>query len=364
MRVCIFGAGAIGGHLARRLAKGGAELSIVTRGANLAAMQARGLVVRAADGDMQVQARLAADPAELGRQDAVLVCTKVPALGSVACAIGPLLGLDTPVVFVTNGIPWWYYANHGGLEEGRRVPEADPGDLVWNTVGPARAIGGVIYSACAQPEPGVTQVVSATSKLILGEPDNSRSDRAVALATLFKAGGLPCSVSEKIRIEGWAKLYRAGGLPCGVPEKIGMGVGARLLNTLLGGPFCSLTRRTMRDSLADPVVRAAATQLVEEGLAIARAMGQPVPGGAAERIEQAAGIDHKPSILQDLEAGRPMEVDALFQVPLRLAREQGVPAPMLALTVALMAQAAEAAGVYKPAPYKPGEGAGPLRPAA
>jgi 2-dehydropantoate 2-reductase len=342
MRVCIFGAGAIGGHLAGRLAKGGAELSIVARGANLAAMQARGLVVRAADGDMQVQARLAADPAELGRQDAVLVCTKVPALGSIARAIGPLLGPDTPVVFVTNGIPWWYYANHGGPEEARRVPEADPGDLVWDSIGPARAIGGVIYSACAQPEPGVTQVVSATSKLILGEPDNSRSDRAVALASIFKAGGLPCSVSEKIRTEVWAKL----------------------LNNLLSGPICSLNRRTMRDSLADPVVRAAATQLVEEGLAIARAMGQPVPGGAAERIEQAAGIDHKPSILQDLEAGRPMEVDALFQVPLRLAREQGVPAPMLALTVALMAQAAEAAGLYKPALYKPGEGAGPLRPAA
>jgi 2-dehydropantoate 2-reductase len=327
MKVCIFGAGAIGGHLAGRLAKGGAELSIVARGAQLTAIRERGLTVRAADGDIEVRPRAAADPAELGPQDAVLVCTKVPALGSVARAIGPLLGPDTPVVFVTNGIPWWYYANHGGPEEGRRVPEADPGDVVWNTVGPARAIGGVIYSACAQPEPGVAQVVSATSKLILGEPDNSRSDRAVALAALFKAGGLPCSVSEKIRVEVWAKL----------------------LNNLLSGPICSLNRRTMRDSLADPVVRAAATQLVEEGMAIARAMGQPVPGGSAERIEQAAGIDHKPSILQDLEAGRPMEVDALFQVPLRLAREKGVPAPMLALTVALMAQAAEGAGLLRPA---------------
>ncbi|WP_431268872.1 ketopantoate reductase family protein [Dankookia sp. P2] len=300
-------------------------------------MQANGLIVRAPDGEIRVRPRLAADPAELGPQDAVLVCTKVPALGSVARAIGPLLGPETPVAFVTNGIPWWYYASHGGAEEGRRVPEADPGDLVWDLVGPARAIGGVIYSACAQPEPGVTQVASASSKLIIGEPDNTRSDRALALAGLFKAGGLPCSVSEKIRVEVWAKL----------------------LNNLLSGPICSLNRRTMRDSLADPVVRAAATQLVEEGIAIAAAMGQPIPGGAPERIEMAAQIHHKPSILQDLEAGRPMEVDALFQVPLRLAREKGVPAPMLALTVALMAQVAEAAGLYQPA-----EGAGPLRPAA
>ena len=149
----------------------------------------------------------------------------------------------------------------------------------------------------------------------------------MALAALFKAGGLPCSVSEKIRVEVWAKL----------------------LNNLLSGPLCALNRRTMRDTLADPVLRAAATQLVEEGIAIAAAMGQPVPGGSAERIEQASGINHKPSILQDLEAGRPMEVEALFQVPLRLAREKGVPAPMLALTVALMAQAAEGAGLYRQA---------------
>jgi len=323
MKVCIFGAGAIGGHLAGRLAKGGADLSVVARGANLAAMRANGLMVRAADGDMHLHPRLAEDPAALGPQDAVIVCTKVPALGAVARAIAPLLGPDTPVAFVTNGIPWWYYASHGGPEDGQRVPEADPGDVVWNTIGPARAIGGVIYSACAQPEPGVVQVVSGTSKLLLGEPDGTRSDRAVALAALFKAGGLPCSVSEKIRVEVWAKL----------------------LNNLASGPLCTLNRRTMRDTLADPVLRGAATRLVEEGLAIAHAMGQPVPGGAPERIDMASQIHHKPSILQDLEAGRPMEVDALFQVPLRLARERGVPAPMLALTVALMTQAAEGAGL-------------------
>jgi 2-dehydropantoate 2-reductase len=326
MKVCIFGAGAIGGHLAGRLAKGGAELSIVARGAQLTAIRERGLTVRAADGDIEVRPRAAADPAELGPQDAVLVCTKVPALGSVARAIGPLLGPETPVAFVTNGIPWWYFASHGGPEEGQRVPEADPGDVVWNTIGPARAIGGVIYSACSVPEPGVVEVTSKSSKLILGEPDGSRSDRAVVLAEIFKKGGIACSVSEKIRTEVWGKL----------------------LNNLLSGPVCVLNRRTMRDSLADPAVRAAALQMVEEGMAIAAVMGCPVSGTAEERIAPAAGIAHKPSILQDLEAGRPMEVDALFQVPLRLAREKGVPAPMLALMVGLMAQAAEGAGLYAP----------------
>ncbi len=325
MRICIYGPGAIGGHLAGRLAKGGAEVSVVARGAQLEAIQARGLTVHLPDGVIECRPRAAADPAELGLQDAVVVCTKVPALPGVARAIAPLLGPETPVAFVTNGIPWWYFARHGGPEEGQRVPEADPGDVVWNAIGPARAIGGVVYSACSVPEPGVIEVTSRSSKLILGEPDGSRSARAMALAGAFKQGGLPCSVAEDIRTDVWAKL----------------------LNNLSNGPFCILTRRNMQETFRDATIRAAAVAVVKEGLAIAAAMGRPVGGAAEDRITLSADIPHKPSILQDLEAGRPMEVDALFQAPLRLARERGVPAPMLELTVAMAAQAAEAAGLYR-----------------
>ncbi|MBK1658721.1 ketopantoate reductase family protein [Paracraurococcus ruber] len=340
MRICIVGAGAIGGHLAGRLAKAGADLSVLARGATLAAIRAEGLRVLAADGEMLARPRVAEHAAELGPQDAVLVCTKVPALGAVARGIGPLLGPETPVAFVTNGIPWWYFHAVGGAEEGQRVPEADPDGAVWDLVGPRRAIGGVIYSACHVPAPGVVEVTSRTSKLILGEPDGARSARAQALAGLFKAGGLPCSVSADIRTDVWAKL----------------------LNNLSNGPICVLTRRNMRDTFRDAAVRQAAVQVVREGMAIAAAMGRPVPGAAEERIDLSANIPHKPSILQDLEAGRPMEVDALFQVVLRLARERGVPAPMLELLVAMMAQAAEAAGLYSPAEaaglYAPAEAAG------
>ncbi|MDO9709595.1 ketopantoate reductase family protein [Paracraurococcus lichenis] len=324
MKVCIVGAGAIGGHLAGRLAQGGVELSVLARGATLEAIRARGLRVLTADGVLEARPRAASEAAELGPQDAVVVCTKVPAHGAVARAIGPLLGPDTPVAFVANGIPWWYFARHGGPEEGRRVPEADPDGAVWDSVGPDRVVGGVIYSACHAPEPGVIEVTSRGSKLILGEPDGRRSDCAIALASAFKAGGLPCSVSADIRTEIWAKL----------------------LNNLSNGPICTLTRRHMQDTFRDAPVRAAALQVVREGMAIAAAYGRPVPGTAEERIDLSAGIPHKPSILQDLEAGRPMEVDALFQVVLRLARERGVPAPMLELLVTMMAQAAEAAGLY------------------
>jgi 2-dehydropantoate 2-reductase len=325
MRICVFGPGAIGGHLAGRLARGGAAVSVVARGAQLAAIQARGLTVRTAEGDIHCRPEAAADPAALGPQDAVVVCTKVPALPAVARAIAPLLGPDTPVVFVTNGIPWWYFAAHGGPEDGRRVPEVDPGDVIWDAIGAARAIGGVIYSACSVPEPGVIEVTSKGSKLILGEPDGTRSDRALALARAFKLGGLACSVSGEIRTEVWGKL----------------------LNNLSNGPICTLTRRNMQETFRDAAIRDAAVQVVREGLAIAAAMGRPVAGTAEDRINVSVDIPHKPSILQDLEAGRPMEVDALFQVPLRLARERGVPAPMLALMVAMAAQAAEAAGLYR-----------------
>jgi 2-dehydropantoate 2-reductase len=325
MKICIYGPGAIGGHLAGRLAKGGAEVSVIARGAQLVAIRSRGLTVRTAEGDIHCQPQAAEHPAELGPQDAVVVCTKVPALPAVARAIAPLLDPDTPVTFVTNGIPWWYFASHGGPQDGARVPEVDPGDVVWNAIGPARAIGGVIYSACSVPEPGIVEVTSKTSKLILGEPDGSRSDRALALAKAFKLGGIACSVSEDIRTDVWGKL----------------------LNNLSNGPICTLTRRNMRDTFRDQVIREAAVQVVREGLAIAAAMGRPVGGAAEDRINLSVDIPHKPSILQDLEAGRPMEVDALFQVPLRLARERGVPAPTLALVVALAAQAAEAAGLYR-----------------
>lgn len=327
MKICVYGAGAIGGHLAGRLSKGGAEVSVVVRGAQLAAIRAEGLTVRAADGVLHSRPHASDNPAELGPQDVVVVCTKVPALASVAAGIAPLLGPATAVAFVTNGIPWWYFDRHGGPMDGRPVPEVDPGEAIREAVGVARVLGGVIYSACAVAAPGVIEVASQTSKLFLGEPDGSRSDRAVALAAAFKAGGLPCSVSPDIRTDIWGKL----------------------LNNLANGPICLLTRRSIRDTFTDPVLRDAAIRVVEEGMAVAAAMGRPVPGAAADKVNLSAEIAHKPSILQDLEMGRPMEIDALFTVALRLAREHGVATPTLALTVALAVQAARAAGLYREA---------------
>ncbi len=326
MRICVYGPGAIGGHLAARLAKGGAEVSVVARGATLAAIRERGLQVRVADGDIHCRPRAAERAEELGPQHAVVVTTKVPALPAVAAGIGPLLRPDTAVAFVVNGIPWWYFDRHGGPQEGCRVPEADPGDAVRAAVGVDRTLGGVIYSASHVVDPGVVHVTSATSKLLLGEPDGTRSDRAVALASAFKAGGMPCSVSPDIRTDVWAKL----------------------LNNLSVGPACMLTRQHMLATFADPLIRAASLRAVHEGIAVAAAYGRAIPGDPADRLNLSASLAHKPSILQDLEAGRAMEIESLFLAPLRLAREAGVAAPTLELLVTMAVQGAVAAGLHRP----------------
>ena len=206
MRVCVYGAGAVGGHIAARLAEGGAEVSVVARGANLAAMRANGLVVHAADREMRAKVAASDNPADLGPQDAVIVTTKAPALPAVAAGIAPLLGPETPVVFAMNGIPWWYFDAHGGALNGRRLPLLDPGEALRDAVDPARVIGCVVYSACTVLAPGIIEVENPRSRLIFGEPDGRLSERAADLAKILFAGGLDMQLTAEIRQAIWAKL--------------------------------------------------------------------------------------------------------------------------------------------------------------
>ncbi|HEY1410532.1 MAG TPA: 2-dehydropantoate 2-reductase N-terminal domain-containing protein, partial [Rhodopila sp.] len=164
MKICIYGAGAIGGHLAARLYKAGADVSVIARGPHLAAIKANGLTVHAVDGEHHAPVRAAADPAELGQQDAVFVTVKAPALPAVAASLKPLLGPDTSVAFVMNGIPWWYFDHLRGPHEGKSLPRIDPGDALRRALGPGRAIGGVVYSASAVTEPGVVHVEQPKSR--------------------------------------------------------------------------------------------------------------------------------------------------------------------------------------------------------
>lgn len=324
MKVCVFGAGAIGGHLAGRLARGGAEVSVVARGAHLAAIQANGLRVIAPDAEFVSHPTATHDPGTLRVQDAVIVSVKAPALPSVAAAIAPLLGPTTSVTFVMNGIPWWYYHAHGGPLGGTELPRLDPGGALRDAVGAERAIGGVVYSACTVIEPGVVHVEHARNRLVLGEPDGTRSARAAALGTVLERGGIAIEITERIRDAVWAKL---------------------LLN-LGSGPLGVLTGSAPKDFYAEFDLQGATRKVLVEATALAKAVGCNVAPDADGQVRTGSKSAHKTSILQDLELGRPMEIDALYTVPLEMARAAGVATPTLDLLAALTRARARSAGLY------------------
>jgi 2-dehydropantoate 2-reductase len=325
MKIAVYGAGAIGSHVAARLVRGGAEVSVVARGAQLAAVRARGIRVVAPDWDEVVRVAAASDdPASLGVQDAVIVTVKSPALGGVAAGIGPLLGPETAVAFVMNGIPWWYFHGHGGVWEGRRLERVDPGGAVWDAVGPGRAVGGVVYSACTVVEPGVVSVANRRNRIVLGEPDGRMSARVSAMAAALRAGGLLVDETARIRDAIWEKL----------------------LGNLAMGPVCVLGGAAPRDVYGDPAVERAVRESYAEAMAVAAAMGCPVSVDVDAQIGHARGMAHRPSILQDLELGRPMEIGGIYDAALSLARLAGVATPVLDGLVALVKVRARMAGLY------------------
>jgi 2-dehydropantoate 2-reductase len=328
VRACVFGAGAIGCLIGASLARAGARVSLIARGPHLEAIHRRGVTVLMPEGDTRhfEPDRASDDPAHLGVQDIVIVAVKTTGLRAIARQIAPLLSPTTSVVFVTNGIPWWY-PDGGSGPLGSLPREAfDPDGLLHGTVDRSQVIGGVIYSACTVVEPGVIRSASRSNRLIIGDVDPEQS-RSAGVAALICDGGLVCQPTCDIRREVWSKL----------------------MTNLASAPICLLSRRSMAVSFADPVIRQAAIRLVDEGSAIAAALlGSPLPATAEEIVSMLAGIDHKPSILQDFELGRPMEIDALLTDPQRLARFAGIETPLLDLLAALARQATDVAGISVP----------------
>ena len=325
MKACVFGAGAIGGHLAGRLSEGGAEISVVVRGANLAAIRDRGLRIVTPALELQCHPAASDDPASLGPQDVVFVAVKAPSLPSVAAAIGPLLGPDTAVVFVMNGIPWWYNQAAGDTPDGPPIPRLDPGGALAAALGRGRAIGGVIYSACTVIEPGVVRVENGRSRLVLGEPAGAISPRLETIAAALRAEGLAIELTDRIRDAIWAKLM--------------LNLGAGLHGVLTASPPQAFFH--------EPACQAATHAVLAEATAVAAAMGCTVTPDAEGQVRNGLKSNHKTSILQDLELGRPMEIDALYTVPLEMARSAGVPTPTLDLLAGLTRARARAAGLYR-----------------
>lgn len=323
MKVCVYGAGAVGGHIAGRLMRAGADVSVIARGPHLAAIRDHGLLVETKDGELQGRPKASDDARELGEQDVVIVSVKAPSLPQISEGLTPLLGRDTRVVFAMNGIPWWYFHAHGGALDGTRLARIDPGDRIRNAVDPERVVGAIAYTACTVVKPGVILAENPRNRIILGRPDGQPDARVEALAGLLTAGGLEMEVTGRIRDAIWAKL----------------------LMNLTGGSLGVLTASAMRDALSHPVLAEAASTLAAEGAAIARALG--CDPGDPETVRSRLSVSgHKQSVLQDLELGRAMEIDALFRVPLEIGRLTGVSTPTLNLVTALVIQRAKAAGLY------------------
>ncbi|MBB5689828.1 2-dehydropantoate 2-reductase [Roseomonas alkaliterrae] len=325
MRLCIFGAGAIGGLMAARLAaKGDVEVTVIARGPHLAAMQAHGLKLLSEGSETVVRPRCVASAAEAGVQDYVVVTLKAHSLPGAAAQMQPLLGPETAVVSAVNGVPWWYFHGLGGPHEGRVVESVDPGGVVSALLPPARAIGCIVYPAAEVIAPGVIEHTYG-DRFSLGEPDGSRSPRAQRLSEALIAAGFKAPVRPRIRDELWVKLW----------------------GNLAFNPISALTTATLDVLIADDGQRGVARAMMLEGQRVAEALGVRFAIDVDKRIAGAAEVGaHKTSMLQDLERGRPMEIEALLGAVVELADLVGEPAPTCRTVLALVRARAKAAGCW------------------
>jgi 2-dehydropantoate 2-reductase len=328
MKVCIYGAGAIGGMLGYHLAASGAAVTLIARGPHLAAMQAQGLTYVSAGKAATVAVRAVATPAEAGAQDYVILTLKAPGVAAIAELMAPLLGPETCVVTAQNGIPWWYFHKHGGPFDGRILESVDPGGRLWRLIPPERCLGCVVYPSAEIEAPGRV-VHGYGNRFMLGEPDGSQSPRAKALSQLLTKSGLKAPVRPKIRDDIWVKLW----------------------GNLSFNPVSALTGGTLEQIARDPGTHGVVAGMMAEAERVATALGVSFGVDIETRIGWAADLGaHKTSMLQDLELGRAMEIDALLGVVVELGTLTAVPTPLCTAVLALLVQRARLKGCHPPAP--------------
>ena len=324
MKVCVYGAGAIGGYLGVQLAQAGADVSLVARGAHLAAMKANGLKLLIGDEGRVVRPRCTDNPAELGPQDFIIICLKAHSIAGVIDSMKPLLASQTRIVTAVNGIPYWYFYKHGGAYEGSTLESIDPGGRQWRELGPERGIGCIVYPATEIEAPGVIRHVYG-DRFPIGEPSGEKTADVESLSALFVKAGLQSPVLDRIRDEIWLKLW-----------------GNVCLN-----PISALTHATLDVICSDPATRALSKSIMLEAQTIAETFGVKFRVDVERRIEGARKVGaHKTSMLQDLERGRPMEIDPLVTVVQEMGRLTKIPTPSLDAVLALVVQRAKIAGLY------------------
>jgi len=305
MRICVVGAGSIGGVIAAGLAGSGVDTSVLARGATLAAIRSRGLRVESADGVTTAKVTAADDGAGLGVQDVVIVAVKAQSLPAAVAGVGPLLGPDTAVLSTLNGVPWWFFDGFGGPVAGRHLDSVDPGGRIAAVLPVSRLIGGTVHLSASSPEPGVVRLHSGNG-IIVGEPSGASSARVAALAAALRGAGLDVTVSPRIREDIWYKLW----------------------GNLTMNPVAALTGATMGPVLADDLVVAFCSAAMLEAREIGARIGCPIGQTPDDRhaITRKLG-DFRPSMLQDADAGRPLELDALTGAVREIGALVGVPTP-------------------------------------
>ena len=325
MKICIFGAGAIGGYMGVKLAQAGADVSLVARGPHLEAMTSKGLTLHEEDKDpVTVPVTASDNPADLGPQDYVIVTLKAHSVPPIVDKMQPLIGDNTTIVSGVNGVPWWYFHKIGTELEGTRLASVDPGDAQWNGFGPDRVLGCVVYPAAEISEPGTIKHIEG-NRFSLGEPDGSKSDRAQALSKALMAAGLKAPVRPRLRDEIWVKLW----------------------GNLSFNPISALTHATLDVLCTDPGTRAVAKGMMVEAQTIAEKLGVKFPIDVERRIDGGAAVGaHRTSMLQDLDAGRPMEIDALVGSVQELGRVTNTPTPTIDTVLALTQLRGKSAGLY------------------
>lgn len=337
MKICIYGAGAIGGYMGVLLKQAGAEVSLIARGAHLAAIRKNGLKLLIGGGEKTARMPASDDATEFGPQDYVIIGLKAHQAWEAADKMPPLFGKNTAVVTAQNGIPWWYFHGIEGQFADLQLDSVDPDGRQWRAIGPERAIGCTVYPAAEIAAPGVIKHVYG-DRFGLGEPKRAETERVRALAKIFEAAGLKAKVYPEIRNDIWLKLW----------------------GNLCFNPISALTHATLDVVATDPGTRRVARGMMEEAEKIARRLGVHFRVDIEKRINGAAAVGaHRTSMLQDLDKKRPLEIDALLTVVQEMGRLVDVSTPTIDTVLALAQQMGRVAGVYPTFPEPAADDAAP-----
>jgi 2-dehydropantoate 2-reductase len=324
MKVCIYGAGAIGGWLGVKLARTGCEVSVVARGATLAGLNERGLRLEQAGESLSVAVRARADPTDLGVQDLIVVAVKAPAMAEVAKAIGPLIGPQTIVLTAMNGVPWWFFEGFGGRHAGTRLRSVDPDGGIAAAIPARHIVGCIVHASCSLDHPGSVRHHFG-NKLIIGEPSGERTTRLRELAALLEQAGFEAVLSDQVQKDAWYKLW----------------------GNMTVNPISAITGATTDRILDDDLVRDFIGKVMLEAKEIGARIGIPIDQQPQDRHQVTRKLGaFKTSMLQDVEAGKPVELDALVTVVKELGELTQVATPFTDALLGLSRLHARVRGLY------------------